>query len=98
MIDSVSLAKRPADGSGLHDDANMVRQVCWSARHAVAGEVGGRSADHALKFTNLSGSECHVGDATVSDRHVSMFLDQVDDAVGDRQVQLNIRVAVEELR
>src|SRR5262245_6557860 len=98
MIDPVLLAERPSAGSGLHDDANMVRQVCWSAWHAVAGEVGGCGADHALKFTNLSGSECHVGDATVSDRHVSMFLDQVDDAVGDRQVHLNIRIAGEEVR
>src|ERR1043166_6269682 len=98
MIDAVSLAERPAAGSGLHDNANMVRKVRWSERHAVAGEIGGCSADHTLELTNLSCGKRRVGDATVSDRHVGMFFDQVDDAVGDRKVHLNIRIASEELR
>src|SRR5262249_38492665 len=98
MVDPISLAERPAAGSGLHDDANMVRKVCWSARHAVAGEIRGCSADPALELTNLSCGKRRVGDASVSDRYVGMFFDQVDDAVGDRKVHLNIRIAGEELR
>ncbi|PRD18643.1 UNVERIFIED_CONTAM: gcl, partial [Trichonephila clavipes] len=78
--------------------AVVPRQILEGARHAMQLEVAGCTADHAAIGEQLHRDVVGVGDLADADAHVVALAHQVDQAVGEVEGQLQVRVAQQEGR
>ena len=70
----------------------MAAQVGERQRRAPARQVGRRRAGDAVRAAEFAGDEVRLWHGADPDRHVEAFLDQVDLAVRQRDVELHQRV------
>jgi hypothetical protein len=82
----------------VKQDAIVAGEVVGRPRAPVALEVGGRGADDPAVVGQAAGDQGLVADLAQADGEVQPLADQVDAAVGKRQLQLNVGIAAGEHR
>ena len=81
-----------------HAEAIVRQEVVGLLRRAVAAQVRGRGAHHALDLADPARHERGVHQRAQADAQVGALLDQVDHAVGDGELDLHLGVARKEVR
>ena len=76
---------------------SCVFQVGGHFRRAALREIGRRGADHPLQVGDLALDEGAFRDVARAHGDIGVLLDQVDQTVGDRQFEVDFRVAGEEI-
>ncbi len=74
----------------------MLREIGRMARRPVFGEIRGRAAQHAPVRGELARDQRRILQRAEADRDVVAVVDEVDDLVGEPQVQRHGRVAAQE--
>ena len=99
MLAPVLAAKRP-DLARRHvfiSEAGMARQVLRRFRRTARLEVGGRGASHHARLAEFARDHRLAARRADADREVVALLHQIDDAVGERDVELHRGILGEEL-
>ena len=68
------------------------------ARRARRGEIGRRGGDHAAGLGELARLERAVGERADADREVEALGDQLDEAVVEHHVDVDLGIGAEEAR
>ena len=90
--------ERPAVETGTFDhDAIVVLQIGSDLRRAVLREVCGRRTDHALQVCDLALDKRPLRQVAGAHGDIGLRLDQIDQTVGDRQLDVDFRIAGEEI-
>ena len=76
----------------------MIREVLRCLRLAAASKVFRRGAQHACIGMKRAGHELRVGKVPDTKRCLEAFVDQIDDAVFERQIDIYVGVLLQKLR
>ena len=82
----------------VEGEAVVLFQVIQRARHAVLGEVRGRTAHHALVRRQTDRHEVRIDRPTDADAHVVTLAHEVDHAVGQVERAAHVGVGAQEVR
>ena len=97
-VDAGARFERPAVETGpRHHDAVVLAQVGGDLRRAALCEIGWGGADHALQIGDLALDELALRDVARAHGNVGLLLQQIDEPVGDRQGEVDLRVARKEI-
>lgn len=99
-VDSLRRVERPArEMREIGDEQAVVpQQVRRRLRHAAPREIGRAGADDAPHLRDLARHQRAVGELAAAHGHVDILRDQIDLAVGHAELDLDARVARQEIR
>ena len=88
VLNGQRLSPGPGD-----DDAVVVLQVGGDFGRPAPLQIGRGGTDHALQVGNLALDEWPFRDMAGAHGDVGLLLDEVDQPVGDRQIDVDVRIA-----
>jgi len=83
-------------GEAAVDEAAVARQLGRNARQTMPPEIAGRGADDAAELADAAGDEARIDQPADAHGGVDALLHEIDEAVGELQVDGDLRVAGEE--
>src|SRR5215472_1604719 len=76
----------------------MLRKICLLVRYATSFKIRGCGADNPLELGKFLRAQRQFVDLTGADPNVGMLGDQVRDAIGKRQLNLDFGIALQKVR
>ena len=76
----------------------MPDQIVRRFRQAMPRHIVGRGNDHPPRIEQLAGFQRGIAQRTDADGDIGPLVDQIDDGICQRDIQLHLRVQRQELR